>query len=364
MKLLKYTYIFLLAFCASICLQAQDLTIFYEISTDGTSVDIYVRNNTGSAIDLGSANFSLAYNSSIASSPTIAYSLISSIWGTGGNVNVNLEDVNFLPQVYDGNTYDKRVWVSSSMPLGGTGVSIPAGGTPTLVMTIVFGTSGGSGTTYYPEDAAEFFGNGFATTSAASVPFNVGPISSFPVEWLDFTATPIREKTVQLDWVTATEENNAVFDIERSADGLHFEMIGELAGAGNSTSARSYTYLDRKANNPVLYYRLRQVDFNGNFSYSEVREVNMDQHFGLVLDVFPNPVANTLTLHMDTDQVMSFELRMQDIAGRTLACIKPVELGGDQEIKLPVSEYANGVYSVELIETKTGTIYSKLFVKE
>ena len=140
-------------------------------------------------------------------------------------------------------------------------------------------------------------------------------------------------------------------------------MIGNVEGAGNSSTAKAYTYLDEKANSPILYYRLRQVDFNGNFTYSEVREVQMNQYFGLSVNIFPNPVANNLNVHLDTDQTFAFEFRMSDLAGRTLKKIKRIELG-PQDLNVSVEGLAQGVYSIELIDSNTGKIYSKLFVKE
>lgn len=88
-----------------------------------------------------------------------------------------------------------------------------------------------------------------------------------PVTLVDFSLTQFDE-TVILTWVTATEINNSHFVIEKSTDGETWVAVGLIAGVGNSNSLQHYTYVDRSAN--VSYYRLKQVDFDGQFEYSPI----------------------------------------------------------------------------------------------
>ena len=89
-----------------------------------------------------------------------------------------------------------------------------------------------------------------------------------PVGLDDFSASAFR-KGARLDWVTSSEANNDFFEIQRSTDGHHFETIGYKDGAGNSTGYLSYSYEDPTAPvNELLYYRLKQVDFNGSLTFS------------------------------------------------------------------------------------------------
>lgn len=88
-----------------------------------------------------------------------------------------------------------------------------------------------------------------------------------PIELVSFHGFIVNEM-VQLDWVTASEINNDYFLIERSADAIHYDSIGMVRGAGNSTTENKYSFYDAFPSTGTNYYRLRQVDYNGSFSFS------------------------------------------------------------------------------------------------
>lgn len=91
-----------------------------------------------------------------------------------------------------------------------------------------------------------------------------------PVEFGEFTLA-IVEDAVRLDWTTFTEVNNDYFTIQRSVDGVRFEDIGRVGGAGFSNNMHEYTFTDDFPLPGILYYRIRQTDFDGKISFSEVR---------------------------------------------------------------------------------------------
>lgn len=98
--------------------------------------------------------------------------------------------------------------------------------------------------------------------------------SPLPVELLNFEAKPAASR-VDLNWTTASETGNDHFEIERSDDGNTFTRIGTVSGAGNSTSVRQYSFNDAAPLRGISYYRLRQVDFDGGFTFSDIQAVNM-----------------------------------------------------------------------------------------
>ena len=100
-----------------------------------------------------------------------------------------------------------------------------------------------------------------------------------PVELMTFTARSAGPVSV-LNWATATEYNNDYFAVERSADGLAFALLGQVAGAGTSSSLRSYSFTDERPPVAVAYYRLRQVDYVGAATYSPVVSVTSIRHPG------------------------------------------------------------------------------------
>jgi hypothetical protein len=93
--------------------------------------------------------------------------------------------------------------------------------------------------------------------------------SALPVDWLSAAAVPI-DPGIELRWATATESNNREFCVEKSLDGTTFSVLGKVEGAGSSTQVQSYRFLDHRPAKGINYYRVRQVDFDGNHAYSDI----------------------------------------------------------------------------------------------
>lgn len=115
--------------------------------------------------------------------------------------------------------------------------------------------------------------------------------ASLPVDLIAFEAKFVND-LVSLTWSTASEINNDRFEIQRSKNGLDFETIGVTEGGGNSRTILQYTYSDRSPLKGTSHYRLKQVDFDGQFEYSPVRIVtdNLLDAF-MTVEVFPNPTS-------------------------------------------------------------------------
>jgi hypothetical protein len=112
------------------------------------------------------------------------------------------------------------------------------------------------------------FGPGF--TSICPYWENTTPM---PIELISFTGAVSGGKNI-LNWKCATEVNNDYFSVERSVDGAVFQQIGKVKGAGNSMVPTSYTYADATFDKTANYYRIRQVDFNGNGKYYNIVELD------------------------------------------------------------------------------------------
>ncbi|MDZ4844546.1 MAG: T9SS type A sorting domain-containing protein [Chitinophagales bacterium] len=113
-----------------------------------------------------------------------------------------------------------------------------------------------------------------------------------PIELLDFKAELAAGK-VNLNWSTATETNNAYFTIEKS-NGTDFREVAKIDGEGNSSSLKTYAAVDEKPYTGISYYRLKQTDFNGKESYSDIASVKNVADNQLV--VFPNPAEGSVKL--------------------------------------------------------------------
>ncbi|GAB3877645.1 hypothetical protein GCM10028824_38090 [Hymenobacter segetis] len=173
-----------------------------------------------------------------------------------------------------------------------------------------------------------------------------GSATPLPVELTQFTATASGPSAVRLAWATASEKNSQQFEVERSLDGTRFERLATVAAAGNSSSARAYEHTDTqvpKTPSPQdpIYYRLRQVDADGTFSYSPVRAVGLT---GAAegLSLYPNPApAGTATLKgVQPGTVVT----VFDALGREVASA-PADAAGTAAIKLPAGRPA-GMYVV------------------
>jgi len=124
---------------------------------------------------------------------------------------------------------------------------------------------------------------------------SINVVSALPIELVDFSAILKNERTVDLTWQTASEKDNDFFTIERSTDGKNWAAIQEIDGAGNSTNLLNYATTDIVSEKGLYYYRLKQTDFDGAYTYSDIRAVVADQ-VSSEMSIYPNPTNGTFTL--------------------------------------------------------------------
>ncbi|MBI2271921.1 MAG: T9SS type A sorting domain-containing protein [Bacteroidetes bacterium] len=144
-------------------------------------------------------------------------------------------------------------------------------------------------------DAAASGSDPYTITSNAVTsfsPFAVSTSTILPIELLNFSASLQPGKTVLAEWKTASETNNDYFTVERSRDGINFETITIIDGLGNSSQIHNYSAFDYYPLEGISYYRLKQTDFDGKYSFSDLKAVNfidndVKEHLEFVL--FPNP---------------------------------------------------------------------------
>ena len=130
----------------------------------------------------------------------------------------------------------------------------------------------------------------YSVPGEVALEFGVSPL---PVELIDFTARAINNEKVQLAWQTASEINNDYFEVQRSRDGIDFITIEEVSGAGSSDVIQYYQTEDQSPYDGLNYYRLKQVDFDGTFDYSEIKVVDIST-MDIPLSVYPNPSSGDI----------------------------------------------------------------------
>ena len=160
---------------------------------------------------------------------------------------------------------------------------------------------------------------------------------------LYFNAEQNESKHVDINWSTATEINNEYFTIERSKDGVQFEQLEEVPGAGYSTQMTTYTSKDTNPFNGISYYRLKQTDFEGKISYSDIKVVNIviDQHF----TIYPNPIRDVLHVVGDGNYNGKTNISIFDAIGN-LKYSKQLMMNDDKRFLdiYEVSEFLSGNY--------------------
>ncbi|MEZ4774705.1 MAG: right-handed parallel beta-helix repeat-containing protein [Bacteroidia bacterium] len=144
----------------------------------------------------------------------------------------------------------------------------------------------------------------------------------FPVEWLSFTGSPdYLLKKIDLKWATARESNNSGFEVQRSVDQLVFEDLFSVTAVGNSTKTTEYTAEDIDPIEGDMYYRIKQIDFDGAVAYSSVIKINYDPGKNQGIAVFPTqlPVGSTITITVPVEGTTTVIARIFDTNGRKLA---------------------------------------------
>lgn len=188
-------------------------------------------------------------------------------------------------------------------------------------------------------------------------PFAFGSIdvgSPLPVKWLAFNGVRSGMNVI-LNWTTAQEINNDHFEIERSEDGRNFVEIGSKLSQGNSSLPQTYQYIDQSASSlKRYYYRIRQVDLNGQSSYSVVIAVNYQEEeeaFGQHWNIFPNPIQRDQHIQLqsyrnDGDQVI--ELIVQTSSGQILLHQKGTVSQLSDTLDKFAANLQSGIYIVQV----------------
>jgi len=165
-----------------------------------------------------------------------------------------------------------------------------------------------------------------------------------PVELTSFAAS-VNDGEVTLSWSTSTETNNQGFDVERNS-GNGFEKIGFVAGFGTSTENHSYSFVDGSLQEGSYTYRLKQIDYDGTFEYSDVIEVDVTVPKVFALEQnYPNPFNPSTTIKFSLAADSKVTLTVFDILGQEVVNLISGNLAaGLHEINFNASNIPSGVY--------------------
>ncbi|MBC3542215.1 beta strand repeat-containing protein [Rufibacter sediminis] len=280
------------------------------------------------AISSGCSNTPMgaAYPITVTTLPTqYSFENTQKIISSGGTVTIELlttqNGVDY--QIYNGSTP-----TGNRVRGNGTGIVLTSGplSSPATLTVQALGTGGCSNITM----------RGFSAVTIDAAPL--------PVTLTSFTAIATGNG-VQLDWTTASEKDNDYFFVERSHNGKEFVQLNQVKGNGTSTVTQTYTFTDAAAPAGTVYYRLKQVDVDGNSEYSKVISVQTSgSKAGAQVTVAPNPFIKDLTVTVNSAEDRTVILELYDVNQKLIIKETAQVSAGKATITKDLSTVANGIY--------------------
>ncbi|PCJ85615.1 MAG: hypothetical protein COA57_07305 [Flavobacteriales bacterium] len=187
-----------------------------------------------------------------------------------------------------------------------------------------------------------------------------------PIELLFFRALVNDDKTVRLEWRTATEINNDYFTVERTRNltgfenlsGLNdWEIVAEVDGAGNSNNNLNYNWTDENPYDRTSYYRLKQTDFDGHFEYSKRLAVKITTDDEVV--IYPNPSKGLFTIEINSKEKTSYTIKIKNTLGELVDEERFFDARGNVSKRIDLNGLPKGIYLL-LLKTPTSETYHKI----
>lgn len=292
-------------------LSGANLPAAMAINCDGTAYIVDIVSTTTNTAILKTINLSTAAATTIGTNLGFA------------NVAAYGHDMDFNPET--GNLYWGAYWTSGFFSSGGSfrQIDIVAG---TSVEILPLGQY---------ENYISFSVNGNCTV--------------VPVELTSFSAN-VNDGIVDLNWSTATEINNLGFEIERKSENTNWTKIDFVAGAGSTTEIRNYSYSDNSVKSGSYSYRLKQVDFNGDFEYSSVVNVDVTSAMQYVLSQnYPNPFNPSTKIRFAIPEASVVKLIVYNAIGEEVESLLNNHYeAGSHEVVFNASNLTSGIYFVRM----------------
>ncbi len=168
---------------------------------------------------------------------------------------------------------------------------------------------------------------------------------TLPIEIISIDAHVINNKMVEIQWKTSSEINNKGFEILRSKNGINWETIGFVSGANLDSNINDYHYIDEKPYPGQSFYRLLQIDFDGNTALSNIVTINIEDE-NILLEVYPNPSNGAITIHINNPNKQKGNLRIIDNLGKVIFKDKISDYDSNIEKKSYIQH--NGIYYITI----------------
>jgi Secretion system C-terminal sorting domain len=240
-----------------------------------------------------------------------------------------------------------REWNITSASTNANVEFFPDPSVGTVTGTAVIGHCVGASWTSVNSAEGMNVGFPYSATFNSFSPFIVASSGFLPVELVSFKANQ-KNNTNLLTWQTASEKNNSRFDIERSTTGQEdWVKLGTVKGSGNSQITHDYTFID---NTPlsISYYRLKQVDNDGSFEYSNVVSVTKKGDKFKIYTLSPNPTKDNIAIQFESNKNEVVGVSVMDMTGRVVLTQNASATEGVNFLNVNTSSLSNGMYVVSL----------------
>ncbi len=368
--LAMFFYIFIVASGAFSQTPTYTLTVTNDQQIDGQNYefDIYLLRTGGTAFEYANnSQYFININPAIINGGTLTF-IISS-----GTCELNAVQ-QILPSKVSFDAVNNRLRIAAHSPSGaGTGTIISSSGLGTrlgrfkLTNTVTFAAAQANLSWY--NGPSGFYTKVFAYVAANNVEIT-NPASHFinifnpplPVVLSSFDAS-VNKNDVKLTWVTESEINNSGFNVERtSVRTLNWENIGFIQGSGTTTSQKHYSFDDRKLQTANYKYRLKQLDYNGNFEYFNLAndvEVGKPKEF-TVSQNYPNPSNPKSRIDYQIPVSGKVTIKLYDIIGReVMTLIDKEQDAGYYVVEFDGTNLASGLYFYR-VQTLNFTVTKKM----
>lgn len=186
-----------------------------------------------------------------------------------------------------------------------------------------------------------------------------GAFIILPVELMAFEAKAVKNDA-KLNWSTASEKNNAGFEIEMRTETEAFQPIGFVPGNGDSKEVNHYSFDAKNLTPGAYYFRLKQIDNNGNFNYSPIRQLNFNGK--TTVSIHPNPAGEIATFEFTLQNHEQLKLELLDNTGKVVSTVVEDQFAnGNYKFAHNIGHLPNGVYYYRLVSER-GSEVGKLII--
>ena len=206
---------------------------------------------------------------------------------------------------------------------------------------------------------------GSITISSGGLPINLQPgeyyvytskdanTAILPVTWLSFVAEKALNNIVNLQWMVTNQINNDHYEVERSTNGVNFTNIGSALSNNSSQATITYNFIDKQPISGTIFYRIKQVDKDGRYSYSIVQTVTVGNNEAALWQVYPTISTNgtSTALHLKGD-IGKIQVILTDISGKLIYQVVNNTTSTGQQINIPLTNCAKGIYMLKITTDK------------